>query len=117
MLQRDAICKPIKEHCQKMIDSAGISLAKGIEKTISQFTTSVKELHELNDKISKEERTLRFVTDTAKSVCETELIHLVNELSLYGINNNCLCYYFSFHYFPVVIRNDTLRSANKRVSL
>ena len=78
------ICKAIKEHCQKMIDTANSTLANEMEKMIPQFTQLQRELDELNDKISNEEWTLRFVIDAAKTVYETELIHLVNELAVYG---------------------------------
>ena len=77
-------CQLTKEHCQHMIDASNSSLAKEMEKTIPQFTTAVKDLCELDDKVSKEEWTLRFVLDATKNVCETELIHLVNEFAVYG---------------------------------
>ena len=84
------ICRPIKKSCQQAIDCPNHLLAKEIEKTTPQFITAVKELLELNDKISKEEWTLCFATDTAKNVCETELIHFINQLTIYG-RHICIC--------------------------
>ena len=67
-----------------MIDTPDINLSKSTKEVVDLLTAAQKELEELDAKLDGEEAALNFMDGTVKKIREKELIHLINQLKVYG---------------------------------
>ena len=71
-----------------MIDTPDINLSKSTKEVVDLLTAAQKDLKELDAKLDGEEAALNFMDETVKKIGDKELIHLINQLKIYG--NYCI---------------------------